>query len=299
MHIPRVSKSCISTQHFVIIIDTTTTSTLEETTRNSHTLFAFSSLHHGTCRVVMQLGSSGSLMYNLSFSIYHLCVIVFSISDTKFGKKYEWILHGFNHLVIIITTVYPLIANRYTSAGTLCWLPSHGSLFLRLFGGGIMVVVFVLISISLILISAHVIRQNRKSKKWTMKGKAKLLRKKTAEKNDPHSFDLDAMRMKAKKSKITIASGSAVNDIPVSSNTVDLLSSSPGNRSCEAGHQIMRKGEACVDCVDDEMQEVPRGLRKSKRKRGNIRNKDREVQIQCLMYIGAFFICFVFPFIYR
>ena len=141
--------------------------------------------------------------------------------------------------------------------------------------------------------------QNRKSKKWAMKEKAKLLRKKTAEKNDPHSFDLHAMRMKAKISKITIASASAVNNIPVTSNNVDLVSSSLGNRSCEAGHQSMEKGEACADCVSDEIEEVPRGLRKSKRKRGNIRNREREVHIQCLMYIGAFFICFIFPFIYR
>jgi len=246
-------------------------------------------------------GSSGTLLYNLSFSIYHLCVIVFSISDTKFGKKYEWILHSVNHLIIIFTTVFPFIANRYTSAGIVCWVKPSGSLLARLFGGGMIVIVFVLISISLILISAHVIRQNRKNKKWKMTEKAKLLRKKTAEKNDPHSFDLHAMRMKAKKSKITIASASAVNNIPMSSNNADLLSSSLGNMSCETGHQkIDTTEETCADCVGDEIQEeVPRGLRKSKRKSPNSRNMDREVQIQCLMYIGTFFICFIFPFIYR
>jgi len=274
------------------------------------------------------------MCYNASLSTYYVCVIRFGMSEKSFRNKVEPYLHCIANVLSLVGAFFLLVAKKYGSVGTHCYVPREPRIYRVIFGGIPFIICFIIVSVNMIVIVYSFIAQNRKSNKWGLKNRlnrhsyqnrksrsdsytsaSPIMKPKDDGEKDPVAFDLKAMRAKAAKlngeTKVEGSSKSINPSRPTSKcedsglqtkdscgrrRSTTFQSSLPSVSTNNNSRRLsMRNLSASFSSNYGSNEQLPRGLQKAAR-----RNKrQKEVITQGLLYVGSFFLAFVFSTIYR
>ncbi len=177
-------------------------------------------------RFISHIGMVGSALYNCNLSIYYLCVIRFSMSESTFCTKVEPLCHLITNLFALASATYLLVEEYFNSVGNACWIGAYptdclndpeveclrgneNAYHLRsIFIGAPLYLIWIFIVIAMVSIIVMVFRQKRRIDQWASGGGTprKSIRKSPSlhvsddkysmHLKDPLEFNLKEMRRK-------------------------------------------------------------------------------------------------------
>lgn len=136
-------------------------------------------------RFLSVMGFLGSIFYNLSLSIYYVCLVCFSMQEQRFRKTIEPWCHFVANSIPISASIFLLIKQSFNFGGKACFITAYprecmynddivcerGSKRSRaywIFGGGFLILVTLIIFLNMIAIIVKVVKQKKKSDRWRL-----------------------------------------------------------------------------------------------------------------------------------